>query len=194
MSTEQISSEPPKDRARSVLNYFAIAVIAFGAGVLLESQLAAQTAASIRLAQEQELKQTSAKAEQTAAKADQDKQTLTDTLAKEREEHAKDIQAKSRHLASISSNAAGVRRDLEAGLSAARSSGDACTARITGISQVLGGIFDSIGEVTGIAQDLGRENNQLKEDNKSLSNKLTGWQKWNEENSQRITINGKRTS
>jgi regulator of replication initiation timing len=87
-----------------------------------------------------------------------------------------------------------VRRDLEAGLSAARSSGDACTARITGISQALGTIFDSIGEVTGIAQDLGRENKQLKEDNKSLADKLAGWQKWSEENSQRITINGKKAS
>jgi hypothetical protein len=190
MSAEQTTNEPPKVRARGVLNYFAIAVVAFGAGGLLESQLAAQTATSVRLAHDQELKQ----AGQVAAKADQDKQLLTESLTKEREEHAKDIQAKNRHLASISSNAAGVRRDLEAGLSAARSSGDACTARITGISQAIGGIFDSIGEVTGIAQDLGRENQQLKEDNKSLADKLTGWQKWNEENLQRITINGKKAT
>ena len=201
MSAEQITGEPRKDRARDVLIYFAVAIVAFGAGILVESQLAAQTAASAKIAQEQELKQAAAKADeaaakadQAAAKADQDKQMLTESLAKEREEHAKDIQAKDRHLASISSNAAGVRRDLEAGLSAARSSGDACTARITGISQALGGIFDSIGEVTGIAQDLGRENKQLKEDNKSLSDKLAGWQKWNEENLQRITVTGKKAS
>jgi small-conductance mechanosensitive channel len=187
MSAEQFTSEPRKDRARDVLIYFAVAVVAFGAGILVESQLAAQTAASAKIAQEQELKQ-------AAAKADEDKRMLTDSLAKEREEHAKDIQSKDRHLASISSNAAGVRRDLEAGLSAARSSGDACTARITGISQALGSIFDSIGEVTGIAQDLGRENKQLKEDNKSLADKLAGWQKWNEENAQRITITGKKAS
>ena len=185
MSTEQFTSEPPKDRGRNVLNYFAVAVVACVAGVLVESQLAAQSAASAKLAHEQELKQ-------AAAKADEEKKALTDSLAKEREEHAKDIQSKDRNLASISRNAAGVRRDLEASLSAARGSGDACTARIAGISQALGGIFDSIGEVTGIAQDLGRENQQLKEDNKSLSGKLAGWQKWNQENAQRITITGKK--
>ena len=52
MSDEQIMSEPPKNRAREVLTYFAIAVAAFGAGMLLESQLAAQTAASVKLAHE----------------------------------------------------------------------------------------------------------------------------------------------
>jgi predicted nucleic acid-binding Zn-ribbon protein len=187
MSDEPSSIEPPQDRGRGLLNYFAIAVVAFGAGILLESQLAARTAASMAQAHEQEL-------QQAAAKAEQEKQALNDSLAKEREEHAKDIQSKDRHLASISSNAAGMRRDLEAGLSAARSSGAACTARITGISEALGGIFDSIGEVTGLAKDLGRENEQLKEDNKSLSDKLAGWQKWNLENSQRITINGKKAS
>lgn len=187
MSTEQFTSEPPKERGHNLLYYFAVAVVACLAGVLVESQLAAQSAASAKLAYEQELKQ-------AAAKADEEKKVLTDSLAKEREEHAKDIQSKDRNLASISRNAAGVRRDLEASLSAARGSGDACTARIAGISQALGGIFDSIGEVTGIAQDLGRENQQLKEDNKSLSDKLAGWQKWNLENSQRITINGKKAS
>jgi hypothetical protein len=200
MSAEQVTGKPRKDHTRDVLIYFAVAVVAFGAGILVESQLAAQTAASAKVAQEQELKQAAASAKiaqeqeltQAAAKADEDRRMLTDSLTKERKEHAKDIQAKERHLASISSDAAGVRRDLEAGLSAARSSGDACTARITGISQALGGVFDSIGEVTGIAQDLGRENKQLKEDNKSLSDKLAGWQKWNEEYLQRITVNGKK--
>jgi cell shape-determining protein MreC len=191
MSDEQITSGPPKDRARNIMIYFAVAVVAFGAGILVESQMAAQTAASAKLAHDQELQQ---QLQQAAAKADQEKQALTDSLTKEREEHAKDIQAKDRHLASFSSNAAGLRRDLEASLSAARSSGDACTSRIAGISQALGGVFDSIGEVTGIAQDLGRENQQLKEDNKSLSDKLTGWQKWNQENAQRITITGKKAS
>jgi cell shape-determining protein MreC len=175
--------------ARSVLNFFAVAVFAFGAGILLESQLASKSAAAAQLAHDQELQQA---LQQAAAQADQEKKTLTDSLNKEREEHAKDVQDKDRHLASVTRNASGMRRDLEAGLSAARSSGSACTARITGITEALGGIFDSIGEVTGIAQDLGRENRQLKEDNKSLSDKLAGWQKWNLENMQKITINGKR--
>ena len=190
MNDEPVTSEPPRDRGRSVLNYFAVAVVACVAGVLVESQLAAQSsaqlAASVKLAHDEEIKQ-------AAAKAAAEKQALTESLAKEREEHAKDIQSKDHSLASVSRNAAGMRRDLEASLSAARSSGDACTARITGISQALGGIFDSIGEVTGIAQDLGRENQQLKEDNKSLADKLAGWQKWNLENSQRITITGKKS-
>jgi hypothetical protein len=186
MSDEQLTREPPRNRAREVLIYFAVAVAAFGVGMLLESQLAAHTAASLKLAHEQQLKQ-------AAERAEQDKQTLTDTLAKEREEHAKDIQAKDRHLAAFSGRAAGVRRSLEAGLSAARSSGEACTARIAGISEAIGGIFDGIGEVTGIAQDLGRENQQLKEDNRSLSTKLAGWQKWNAERPQRVTIIGEKS-
>jgi len=196
MSTEPFTREPPKNRAREVLTYFAVAVVAFGAGMLLESRLAAQTAASVKLAHEQELKQdlkqAADKAEQDRQRADQDKQMLTDTLAKEREEHAKDIQAKDRNLAALTSHAAGVRHALEADLSAARTSGEACTARIAGISEALGGVFDSIGEVTGIAQDLGRENEQLKEDNKSLSAKLAGWQKWNAERTQRVTVVGEK--
>jgi chromosome segregation ATPase len=185
MSTEPFTSEPPKDRGRGVLNYFAVAVVACVAGVLVESQLAAQSAATTKLAHDQEIKQ-------AAAKAAEEKQALTESLVKEREEHAKDIQSKDHSLAAVSRNATGLRRDLEASLSAARGSGAACTARITGISEALGGVFDSIGEVTGIAQDLGRENQQLKEDNKSLSDKLVGWQKWNQENGQRITITGKK--
>jgi hypothetical protein len=189
MSAEQFTREPPKNRAREVLTYFAVAVAAFGAGMLLESQLAVQKAASVKLASEQELKQ---ELKQAADRAEQDKRVLTDTLAKEREEHAKDIQAKDRHLAAFNNHAAGVRNALEADLSAARTSGQACTARIAGISEALGGIFDSVGEVTGIAQDLGRENEQLKEDNKSLSAKLAAWQKWNAERSQRVTVVGQK--
>lgn len=189
MSDEQIMSEPPKNRAREVLTYFAIAVVAFGAGMLLESQLAAQKAASVKLAHEQELKQA---LKQVTDKADEQNRNLTDILAKEREDYAKTIQAKDRSLASVTSHATGVRHTLEADLSAARTSGEACTARIAGISEAVNGVFDSVGEVAGIAQDLGRENEQLKEDNKSLSAKLVGWQKWNAERMQRVTIVGEK--
>ena len=187
MSEEPVPREPPKNRAREVFIYVVVAAVAFGAGILLETQMAAQKAASVEQTHEQVLKQ-------AAEKAEQEKQALNESLAKEREEHAKDIQTKDRNLASASSRAAGVRRTLEASLSAARTSGDACTSRIAGISEALGGIFDSIGEVTGIAQDLGRENQQLKEDNRSLSEKLAGWQKWKSEQDQRITVNGKKAS
>jgi hypothetical protein len=186
---QQFMREPPKNRTLEIAAYVAVAIVMFGAGMWLESHLAAQTAASAaasaKLAHEQELKQ-------AAERAEQDKRTLTDSLAKEREEHAKDIQSKDRHLASFTSHAAGVRHALETDLSAARSSGEACTARIAGISEALGGVFDSVGEVTGIAQDLGRENEQLKEDNKSLSQKLAGWQKWNAERTQRVTVVGQK--
>jgi len=192
MSTEQFTREPPKNRARDVLIYFVVAAAAFGTGMLLESQLAGQTAASAKVAHEQELKL-------ALDKAEQDRRMLTDTLAKEREEHEKDnqehakaIQAKDKHLAASVSHATGVRHALETDLSAARTSGEACTARIAGISEAVGGVFDSIGEVTGIAQDLGRENQQLKEDNKSLSEKLAGWQKWNAERTQRVTVIGQK--
>jgi len=185
MSAEQFMREPPKNRAREIVIYLAIAVAAFGAGMLLESRLAAQTAAqtaaAAKLANEQALKQ-------AADKADEQNRNLTDILAKEREDHAKAIQAKDRNLASVTGHAAGVRHSLEADLSAARTSGEACTARIAGISEAVSGVFDSVGEVTGIAQDLGRENQQLKEDNKSLSAKLVGWQKWNAERTQRVTV------
>ncbi len=187
MSADQFMREPPKNRAREAVAYLAVAVVMFGAGMLLESFLASQTAASVKAAHEQELKQV---AEKAAEKAEQDRRTYSDTLAKEREEHAKDNQTKDQHLAAVASRASGVRHALEADLSTARSSGEACTARIAGISEALGGVFDSIGEVTGIAQDLGRENQQLKEDNKSLSGKLAGWQKWNAERTQRITVVG----
>jgi hypothetical protein len=56
MSTEQFMREPPKNRAPELLAYLAVAVVMFGAGMLLESHLdaqsAAQTAASAKLAQE----------------------------------------------------------------------------------------------------------------------------------------------
>jgi len=192
MSAEEFMREPPKNRARELAAYLAVAVVMFGAGMFLQSRLAAQTADSVKLAHERELKQVTETAEQ-------DKRVLTDTLAKERGEHAKEreedaknIQAKDRHLASLTSHAAGVRHALETDLSAARTSGEACTARIAGISEALGGVFDSIGEVTGIAQDLGRENQQLKEDNRSLSEKLAGWQKWNAERTQRVTVVGEK--
>jgi hypothetical protein len=192
MSDEQFMREPPQNRALKLVPYLAVAVVMFGAGMLLESHLAAQTAASAKLAHEQEMKQAAENLQQATDKAEQDKQMLTDSLAKEREEHARDIQAKDRHLATFTGHAAGVRHALEADLSAARTSGEACTARIAGISEALGGVFDSIGEVTGIAQDLGRENEQLKENNRSLSEKLAGWQKWNAERTQRVTIVGEK--
>lgn len=187
MSEEEATQEAPKSRAVAVLTYIAVAIVAFGAGIFLESQLAARTEASVKLAHDQELKQ----AEDKAA---QEKRALTESLDKEREEHAKDIQTKDRNLATYTGHATGVRRALEADLSAARTSGEACTARIAGISEAVNGVFDSIGEVTGLAQDIGRENQQLKEDNKSLSEKLAGWQKWNAERMQRITIIGKKVN
>jgi len=175
-----------------ILGYLGIAAVMFGAGMLIESQLAAKTAAEVKQAYEQELKDFGDKADQAAHKAQDEKQSLTDTLAKEREEHEKAIKAKDRNLASVSKHAAGVRDALQADLSAARASGDACLARITRISQAVDGVFDSVGEVTGIAQDLGRENEQLKADNQQLANKLAGWQKWNAERLQRIEITGPR--
>jgi cell shape-determining protein MreC len=85
-----------------------------------------------------------------------------------------------------------VRTALESELSAARSSGEACTARVAGISEAIGGVFDSVGEVASLAQDLGRENEQLKTENKSLVDKLVGWQKWNAERTQRVVITGQK--
>ncbi len=185
MSTEPSMREPPKNRALAFVAYPVVAVVMFGAGWLLESRMAAQTAGTVKLAHEQELKQ-------AADKAEEQRRMLADTLAKEREDHEKAIQAKDKGLAAVANRAAGVRHALETDLSAARSSGEACTARITGISEALGGVFDSIGEVTGLAQDLGRENQQLKADNKSLTEKLAGWQKWNTERGQRVTVVGQK--
>jgi hypothetical protein len=181
MSAERLMGESRKYRALEILAYFVVAVGLFGAGMLLESLLAGQTAALMKLTYEQELKQ-------ARQKADEQTLALTDTLSKERENHAKAIRAKDENLAAFTKHAAGVRNALETDVSAARSSGAACTARIAGIAEALGGIFDSVGEVAGIAQDLGRENKQLKADNKSLSTKLAGWQKWNAERTQRIVI------
>ena len=181
MTAEPILREPPKNRALELLVYFVVGAGLFGAGMLLESYLAGQTAALAKVSHEQELRE-------AREKAEEQKQTLTDTLAKEREDHAKTIRAKDEHLAAFTSRAAGVRNSLQSELSAARSSGEACTSRIAGISEALGGVFDSIGEVAGIAQELGRENKQLKVDNKSLSEKLAGWQKWNSERVQRVVI------
>jgi len=185
MSTEQSTSAPPKDRLPQILTYVAIAAVMFGAGMLLESRMASNEAATVKLAHDQELKQ-------ARDRADDQQKTLTEKLEKEREEHANAIQTKDKSLASVANRAAGMRRSLETELSAARTSGDACTSRITGISEALDGLFDSVGQVAGIAQDLGRENQQLKEDNKSLSEKLAGWQKWNTERMQRIIVNGKK--
>ena len=138
------------------------------------------------------MKQAAEKADQAARKAEEEKQALRDELAKEQKDHEKAIQAKDRSLAAVSNRAAGVRHALETDLSAARASGDACIARITRISQALDGVFDSVGEVAGLAKDLGRENEQLKADNRDLSDKLAGWQKWNTERMQRIIVTGQR--
>ena len=193
MSAEQFMREPQKGRAQAILTYLAVAILMFGAGMLLESYLAAKTAASVLLAHEQDLKQAADKAEAQKKVSEEQKRVLTDTLAKEREDHEKAIQTKDKSLAATSNRFAGVRHSLEADLSAARSSGEACTTRITGISEALNGVFDSVGEVTGLAQDLGRENQQLKADNQSLTEKLAGWQKWNSER-QRVTVIGEKGS
>ena len=185
MSTEGSMREPPKNQAVTIFAYLGVAVVAFLAGLLLESQLAARTAANAKLAQEQQTKQD---LKQAADRAEQEKQALIETMAKEREDHEKVIEAKDKSLSAATHRAAGVRHALEADLSAARASGDACTSRIAGISQALDGVFDSIGEVASVAQDLGRENQQLKTDNKSLSEKLAGCQKWNAERTQLIVI------
>jgi membrane-associated HD superfamily phosphohydrolase len=192
MSDEQFMREPPKNRVQAILGYVAVAVVMFGVGMLVESRLAAQTAAAVKTAHEQDLKQAADKADQQKRTAEEQKQALTDELTKEREQNAKTVQAKDKSLASVTSHAAGVRHALETDLSAARASGEACTARIAGISEAVNGVFDSVGEVTGIAQDLGRENEQLKADNKSLSEKLVGWQKWNTERGQRVTVIGQK--
>ena len=193
MSAEQFMRDPQKNRVQSILTYLAVAVLMFGAGMLLESYLAAKTAASVKVAHEQELKQAADMAEAQKRISEEQKRTLSDTLAKEREDHEKAIQQKDKSLASTSNRFTGVRHALEADLSAARSSGEACTARITGISEALNGVFDSVGEVTGLAQDLGRENQQLKADNQSLTEKLAGWQKWNSDR-QRVTVIGEKGS
>ena len=195
MGTDELLHESPKKNGpMGILTYVAVAIVAFGAGMLLESQMAARTAAAAKTADEQALKQAVDKAQAAAAaRAEEEKQAYEDSLAKERAENEKVIQTKDRNLAAANSRFAGVRHALEADLSAARTSGEACTARIAGISEALGGVFDSVGEVAGIAQDLGRENQQLKEDNKSLSDKLAGWQKWNSERTQRVTVTGKKS-
>jgi hypothetical protein len=192
MSAEEKPTPPPRSAAGGILGYLGVAVVMFGAGLLLESQLAERTAAQVKLGVEQDMKQAADKADQAARKAEEEKQALRDELAKEQKDHEKAIQAKDRSLAAVSNRAAGVRHALETDLSAARASGDACIARITRISQALDGVFDSVGEVAGLAKDLGRENEQLKADNKELSDKLAGWQKWNTERMQRIIVTGQR--
>jgi hypothetical protein len=193
MSTEESMHEPPKSRVPEILAYLVVAFVMFAAGMLLESYLAGQTAASVKLAHEHELKQAEEKAEQQRrALSETMANEMAKELGKEREDHANAIKAKDKNLASLASRTAGVRHALETDLSAARTSGEACTARIAGISEALGGVFDSVGEVAGIAQDLGRQNEQLKEDNKSLSTKLAGWQKWNAERTQRVTVIGQK--
>jgi hypothetical protein len=192
MSAEQFMHQPPKNRALAIVAFLAVAIVMFGAGMFLESRLAAKTAVAVKVANEQELKQAADKAAEQKRLSEEQKQILTDTLAKEREDNEKAIQAKDKNLAAASNRFTGVRHALEADLSSARASGEACTARITGISEALNGVFDSVGEVTGLAQDLGRENQQLKEDNKSLTDKLAGWQKWNADRHQRVTVVGEK--
>ena len=190
MDLEKPLPEPPKITLLGSLAYAGVALVMFSAGMLLESRLAARTATAVKVAHEQDLKQAEDKADQASRKSQQEKQALSDELAKERANHEKDVQAKDKSLAAVGSRAAGVRRTLETDLSAARASGEACTARIARISEALDGVFDSVGQVTGIAQDLGRENEQLKADNRTLSEKLAGWQKWNTERTQRVTVVG----
>jgi hypothetical protein len=194
MSTENPTPPPSTNPGPRIVAYVVGAVVAFGAGMLLESQLAAKTAADVQAAHEQEMKLAADKAGQAAQQAQQEKQSLTDEMAKEKADYEKALQAKDRNLASVSTHASGMRRALEADLSAARSSGDACLARVTRISEAVGGLFDSVGEVAGLAKDLGRENEQLKTDNRQLADKLAGWQKWNADRLARIIVTGKKGS
>jgi hypothetical protein len=192
MSSEQFMRQPQKNRAPVILGFVVVAAVMFGVGMFVESRMAAQEAAKVQTASDQALKQVTDKAEQQKRLSEEQQRMLTESLAKEREDHEKDVQAKDKSMAAAGNRAAGLRHALEADLSAARTSGEACTSRITGISEALNGVFDSIGEVTGLAQDLGRENQQLKEDNKSLTDKLAGWQKWNTERAQRVTVTGQK--
>jgi chromosome segregation ATPase len=193
MSSEQFMHQPRKNWAPTILGYVVVAAVMFGAGMFLESRRAAHAAAEAKVAQEQELKQAADKAQAQQQRAQEEQHALMDTLAKEREDHEKAIKAKDQSLAATTKRFTGVRDALQADLSAARTSGEACTARIAGISEALNGVFDSVGEVTGLAQDLGRENQQLKADNQSLTEKLAGWQKWNTERSQRVTVTGQKS-
>jgi chromosome segregation ATPase len=193
MSDEPFTHEPTKNRLPLILGYVGVAVVMFGAGMLMESHLAAKTASEEKVAHEREMKQAADKAEEQKRALADALAKERDTLAKEQEENAKAIKAKDKSLAAASNRAAGVQHALETDLSAARTSGEACTSRINGISEALGGVFDSVREVTGIAQDLGRENEQLKTDNKSLADKLAGWQKWNAERLQRVTVTGQKS-
>jgi flagellar biosynthesis GTPase FlhF len=196
MSTENPTPtpSPSKSSAGQVMIYVVGAVVMFGIGLLVESQLAARTAAQVQSDHEQQMKQAADKASQAAQQAQQEKQSLTDEMAKEKADYEKALQAKDKNLASVSTHASGMRRALEADLSAARSSGDACLARVTRISEAVGQLFDSVGEVAGLAKDLGRENEQLKTDNRELSDKLAGWQKWNSDRLARIIVTDKKGS
>jgi chromosome segregation ATPase len=179
---------PSRPQRPPVLAFVALALLGFGVGMLLESQLAARTAAEAKAEHDKEMSAAADQAQQALRKASDEKQQISETLDKERTEHEHTVQTKDRSLAAAAQHASGVRHALEAELSAARTSGDACTSRITRISEAIGGIFDSVGEVAGFAQDLERENGQLKADNQSLSEKLAGWQKWNTERMNRIVI------
>jgi hypothetical protein len=192
MNDDKPIPAPARRPAPPILAYLGIAVVMFGVGMVVESQFASKTAAEVKQSHDQEMQQAADKAKQAADKAEKDEQSLRDALAQEQKNHENDVQAKDKSLAAVSRRASGVRSALEADLSAARSSGDACVARITRISEAIGGVFDSVGEVAGLAKDLGRENEQLKADNQSLSEKLVGWQKWNTERLQRIVVTGQK--
>jgi len=194
LNDEHLMAQPPKSRVPAILTYVAVGAVMFGAGMLLESYLVGRTPAAAKTAQEPELKQAAERLKKENDKADEQQRALIDLLAKEREDHERAIKDKDKSLAASTNRFAGVRHALETDLSAARGSGEACTARIAGISEALGGVFDSVGEVASFAKDLGRENGQLKADNRSLSEKLAGWQKWNAERTQHVTVIGQKNN
>src|ERR1700740_942518 len=99
MSGEQFIREPQKNRIPAILGYVAVAVVMFGAGMLLESRRAAQAAAAVKTAHEQELKQVEDKAEEQKRLMADSLTKQGEELAKEREEHEKTIQAKDKSMA-----------------------------------------------------------------------------------------------
>lgn len=105
---------------------------------------------------------------------------LTELLESERKDHEENARDRHTHYLAFTAHAAGVRNDLETRLDASRRAGDACTARIDGISADAEQLSDLLGQSVGLLKDGRAEDEKLRAENERLAKQVKGWQQFDQ--------------
>lgn len=155
-----------------------------GAGALIQGHF--DDAAAAKLAKEMATDR-----ERARVVFEEREKHLIGLIDSERKDNARNAQNGHRHMASFTANAARVRNDLEAMLTASRASNDACTARIAGISEDIGELDELLGQGAGLLEAGQGEIRRLEEENGRLAVIVAGWQqRYRDEHPEAITVTG----